>query len=106
MRTSIIITFAILMIACTGFAQVDKFKFEIDGEQYLRIRKNAGDFNIIHQTNLQTSMFFGYNSGLNTINDPGIFNSGENNTAYGFHTLGSNTTGAQNTAIGSGAMFW
>ena len=105
MRTTIIITLAILMIACSGFSQVDKFKFEIDGEQYLRIRKNAGGFKIIHQHNDQTSMFFGFNSGLNTFKDPMIFNSGTNNTAYGFQTLGVNTTGAQNTAIGSGAMF-
>ncbi len=99
----------ILILGCTvcliSNAQIDKFKFEIDGEQYLRIRKNAGGFKIIHQHNDQTSMFFGFNSGLNTIEDPMIFNSGVNNTAYGFHTLGSNTPGAQNTAIGSGAMF-
>ena len=104
-RSSIIITLAILMFACTGFSQTDKFKFEIDGELYLRIRKNAGGFNIIHQHNSQNSMFFGFNSGWLTIEDPMIVNSGTNNTAYGFHTLGTNTTGAQNTAIESGAMF-
>lgn len=105
MKAPIIILLALFTISVTGFSQVDKFKFEIDGEQYLRIRKNAGGFKIIHQHNDQTSMFFGFNSGLLTIEDPMIFNSGANNTAYGFHTLGSNISGAQNTAIGSGAMF-
>lgn len=104
MRVSFFITITFFSFLTTGFSQVDKFKFEIDGEQYLRIRKNAGGFNIIHQHNNQTSMFFGFNSGLNNINDPMIFNSGDNNTAYGFNTLGSNTTGAQNTVMGSGAM--
>lgn len=105
MKNFIFILFGVLILSTTGFSQVDKFKFEIDGEQYLRIRKNAGGINIIHQHNNQTSMFFGFNSGLLTVNDPMIFNSGENNTSYGFHTLGSNISGAQNTAIGSGAMF-
>lgn len=104
MRTSIFITLAIFMITCTGFAQVDKFKFEIDGEQFWRIRKNAGGFTFLHQTNLQTSMFFGFNSGINTIDDPMVFSSGDNNTAFGFLALAENTTGFRNTAIGSGAM--
>ncbi len=85
-------------------SQVDKIKFEVDGEQYLKIRKNAGGFNIIHQHNNQTSMFFGFNSGLNNIIDPGVFNSGTRNTAYGFNTLSANTSGFQNTAIGSSAL--
>jgi len=104
MRSVIFILLGIFVFAASGYSQVDKFKFEIDGEQYLKIRKNAGGFNIIHQTNLQTSMFFGFNSGLNTIDDPGVFNSGDNNTSYGFNTLSANTSGLQNTAIGSGAM--
>ena len=88
----------------TGFSQVDKFRFEIDGQLYLAIKKNAGGFNTIHQLNTQTSMFFGFNSGIKTIDDPGIFNSGDSNTAYGFQTLSENTTGFQNTAIGTSAM--
>jgi len=85
-------------------AQVNKFRFDIDGQQFLSIRENPDGFIYMHQTNLQTSMFFGFNSGLNTINDPAVFNSGAGNTAYGFETLTSNTTGAFNTAIGLTAM--
>lgn len=104
MRTLALILLASFTIAYSGYSQVDKFKFEIDGEDYLRIRKNAGGFNIIHQTNLQTSMFFGFNSGLNNIEDPMVFNSGTRNTAYGFNTLSANTVGFQNTAIGTSAL--
>ena len=104
MRTFMIFLVSMLVISATGLSQLDKFKFEIDGEQYLKIRKNSGGFNIIHQHNIQSSMFFGFNSGLNTIEDPGVFNSGKNNTAYGYSTLSSNTTGFQNTVIGSFAM--
>lgn len=104
MRNFIIALLGLFMFSISGFSQLDKFKFEIDGQQYLKIRKNPGGFKIIHQHNDQTSMFFGFNSGLNTIEDPGVFNSGSNNTSYGFTTLSSNTSGFQNTAIGSGAM--
>ncbi|MFT4534588.1 MAG: hypothetical protein ACJA1A_002354 [Saprospiraceae bacterium] len=98
----------ILILGCTVIqisnAQTDKFRFMIDGNPYLDIKENAGGFYTIHQYNSQTSMFFGYNSGINTIEDPGVFNSGSNNTAYGFNTLSSNTTGFQNTAIGTAAL--
>ena len=96
MKSGILTLFGIVFLSVSSFAQVDKFKFEIDGADYLRIRKNAGGFNIIHQTNLQTSMFFGFNSGLKNIDDPMVFNSGTRNTAYGFNTLSENTTGFQN----------
>ena len=104
MKSSILTLLALLLTASSIFSQVDKFKFEIDGQDYLRIRQNAGGFNTIYQTNLQTSMFFGFNSGLNTIDDPMVFGSGDHNTAYGFNTLASNTIGFRNTAIGSGAL--
>lgn len=104
MKSFICTLLGMVIFLISGFSQVDKFKFEIDGSQYLRIRKNAAGFKIIHQHNDQSSMFFGFNSGLNTIDDPMVFNSGDNNTAYGFNTLSANTTGRQNTAIGSGAM--
>jgi len=104
MRTSIIILLAVFIITSTGFSQVNKFKFEIDGEQWLSFRKNAGGYNIIHQHNNTSSTFFGFNSGKLNVADPGIFDSGENNTAFGFNTLGSNTTGFRNTAFGSGAL--
>ena len=104
MRISSIIIMAVFVTSSTGFAQVDKFKFVIDGQLYLAIKKNAGGFNTIHQLNTQTSMFFGFNSGVKTIDDPGIFNSGDSNVAYGFQTLSENTTGFQNTAIGTSAM--
>jgi len=106
MRTSIIIILAVFTISVTGFSQAAKFKFEIDGEQYLSIIKNAGGFNIIHQHNNQSSMFFGFNSGLKTIDDPGVFNSGGSNAAYGFGTLKDNTTGFSNTALGSSALYF
>lgn len=104
MKSSALLTIAFTFIYITGFSQLDKFKFEIDGQDYLRIRQNAGGFNLIHQNNLQTSMFFGFNSGINTIDDPSVFSSGDNNTAYGFNTLAANTTGFRNTALGSGAL--
>ncbi|MFT6336873.1 MAG: hypothetical protein ACJATI_003634 [Halioglobus sp.] len=104
MKSYIFTLLGVFIFFASGLSQVDKFKFEIDGEQYLRIRKNDGGFNIIHQHNNQSSMFFGFNSGLNTIDDPMTFSSGDNNTTYGFNTLSANTTGFQNTAIGSGAM--
>jgi len=104
MRPFILTFLACFTFSLSGFSQVDKFKFEIDGEQYLKIRKNAGGFKIIHQHNDQTSMFFGFNSGLNNIDDPMVFNSGTRNTAYGFNTLSDNTTGFQNTAIGASAL--
>ncbi len=104
MKNFILVSLGLLIFSNIGYSQVDKFKFEIDGEQYLKIRKNAGGFNIIHQHNNQTSMFFGFNSGLLNVNNPIIFNSGKNNTAYGYNTLSSNTTGLQNTAIGSNSM--
>lgn len=104
MKTSIFTLLALFTFSIASFSQTDKFKFEIDGEQFWRIRKNAGGFSFLHQTNLQTSMFFGFNSGINTIDDPSVFSSGDNNTAFGFLTLAENTTGFRNTAIGSGAL--
>lgn len=103
-RPFILILVSIFFVTFSGFSQVDKFRFDIDGDQFIKIRQNAGGFNIIHQTNLQTSMFFGFNSGLNNIDDPMVFNSGTRNTAYGFNTLADNTTGFQNTAIGASAL--
>ena len=104
LRSFVFIFISILFTFLSGTSQVDKIKFEVDGEQYLKIRKNAGGFNIIHQHNTQTSMFFGFNSGLNNIDDPMVFNSGTRNTAYGFNTLSENTSGFQNTAIGASAL--
>ncbi len=104
-KLSITLTLFVLVSFCYSLiAQVNKFRFDIDGQQFLSIRENPNGYIYMHQTNLQSSMFFGFNSGLNNIDDPMIFNSGKNNTAYGFETLSSNTTGLQNTAIGSGAM--
>jgi len=104
MKSYLFTLLGIILFATLSYSQTDKFKFEIDGEQWLRVRKNAGGYNIIHQYNNTTSMFFGFNSGLNNIEDPMIFGSGENNTAFGFATLADNTTGFRNTAFGAGAM--
>jgi len=103
MRTLLsLITLVLLSTIVSG--QANKFQFIIDGQQFISIRQNPAGFNYIHQNNLQTSMFFGFNSGVNTIDDPAVFSSGQNNTAYGFNTLASNTTGLRNTVMGSGAM--
>jgi len=104
MRNFIIVLLGIFIFSTTGLSQVDKIKFEIDGEPFLKIRKNAGGFNIIHQDVTQTSMFFGYNSGISNIDDPMVFNSGTRNTAFGFNALSDNTSGFQNTAFGSSAL--
>ena len=104
MRSFLFTFFSMFFITSAIFAQSYKFRFKIDDQDFLSIRQNADGFNFIHQTNLQTSMFFGFNSGINTIDDPMVFSSGDNNTAFGFLTLADNTTGFRNTAIGSGAM--
>ncbi|MEM9547640.1 MAG: tail fiber domain-containing protein [Bacteroidota bacterium] len=104
MRSLIITFLGMFFLTVTSFSQTDKFRFEIDGQDFWRIRKNAGGFSFLHQNNLQTSMFFGFNSGINTIDDPMVFGSGDNNTAFGFLTLAANTSGFRNTAIGSGAL--
>ncbi|MDF1696913.1 MAG: tail fiber domain-containing protein [Saprospiraceae bacterium] len=104
MRSLLFSIIAFLFMITSLTAQSTKFRFEIDGGEFISIKKNAGGFNTIHQTNLQSSMFFGFDSGKNTIVDPAVFNSGSSNTAYGFQTLSENTSGFQNTAIGFGAM--
>jgi len=104
MRVLLCLLVIVMLFPYQGDAQNNKFRFNIDGTDFLSIRQNPDGFNYIHQNNLQTSMFFGFNSGLNTIDDPMVFSSGDNNTAYGFNTLAANTTGFRNTAIGSSAL--
>ena len=99
------LTLVLACATCTiSNAQSSKFRFMIDGNQYLDIRENAGGLYRIHQHNEQTSMFFGFNSGINTIQDQAIFGSGNNNTSYGFNSMSANVTGFRNTAIGSNAL--
>ncbi len=104
MRIFTIVMLAVFVISISGFSQEDKLRFVIDGDLFLTIKKNAGGFNTFDQSIAQSSMFFGYNSGANTIVDPGVFNSGNSNVAFGSRTLTENTTGFQNTAIGTNAL--
>ena len=103
MKSFILSIFITVFLIHIGQAQ-DKFIFEIDDMPFLKITQNAGGFNTIWQSNQHTSMFFGFESGLNTIVDPMLFSSGELNTAYGYSTLAENTTGSSNTAMGFFAL--
>lgn len=104
MRPTITMVILSILFSTMVHGQGVKMRINIDGEQYLSIRENAEGFKYITQHNSQTSMYFGFNSGLNTIDDPAVFGSATYNTAYGFNTLSSTLSGKQNTAIGANAM--
>lgn len=106
MKFFALLVFSFLFISSSLFSQVDKIRFEIDGNPYLSIQKNYAGFYIINQNSDQTSMFFGTSSGRFNTDDPGgFYDAGNSNSAYGAFSMASNTTGYRNTAIGYSTLY-
>ena len=104
MKASLFVLTILATTVLTAYSQPTKVLFEVDGTDFLSIRTNADGYNLLYQGPTQTSMFFGYSSGQNNMKEPSLFGSGDFNTAYGYATLSSNTTGQRNTAIGTNAL--
>lgn len=104
----IIITF-LLSICYVAISAQTHFKFQVDS-YYFHINENPGGYIHFDMSNVtpdlvnQTSTYFGFKSGINTIDDPNVFLSSSSNTAFGFSTLSSSTSGYGNTAMGTNAL--